>query len=137
MVLILALPVSRHWRLLVFGKFTTGTVQPHILHRKLNIAGEYVQYYVNDISFLADDSLHTVTAPTEQEMQPGRELRVCYSRRDPSRYCVLNFACLYLTPYTALLVILAVVWYAFYLSFNIYRREYRENKAKKKAAGRS
>ena len=101
------------------------------------MAGEYALYYVNDISFLAGDTLYTIAAPTEQEMEPGRELRVCYARRDPSRFCVLNFACLYLTPYTALLIILSVVWYAFYLSFNIYRREYREHKAKKKAAGKS
>jgi len=137
MALIVLLPVSRHWRVIIFGEHTTGIVQPNVLHQKLNLAGEYTLYYVNDISFVAGDSIYTLSSPTEQEMDPGREVKVCYARRDPTRFCILNFASLYLTHYTALVVILAVMWYAFYLSFNIYRREYREHKAGKRAKARA
>ena len=124
LALILILPVSRHWRLMVFGERTTGTVHPVSLHRKLNFVGETELYYVNDISFIAGDSVYIMPAPTQYELEPGRKLTVFHRKKNPRDYFAFNLACLYFTPYSILLVILPIVWYAFYLSFNIYNREH-------------
>ncbi|MCP4311056.1 MAG: DUF3592 domain-containing protein [Bacteroidetes bacterium] len=123
MVMIVLLPMSRHWRLLSGGERTEGTVQGFSRHLDQNMFGEAELTWASEVRFRVGDSLLVTLGPVDYEMEIGKTIPVYYNRRDPSKNCLFNLSCLYYTSYTILPVILIIVWYAFYLSFNNYRRE--------------
>lgn len=124
-LLILALPVSRHWRLLVTGKRAPGTVMQYsrLWHEHWN--GESTIAYASEVLFQVEGEPVVTHGPLNFQYEPGRELNVVYNPKDPSRNCIMTFSGLYLTNYTALPVILFVLWGAFYLSFNTLTKKYR------------
>jgi len=117
-LLILLLPVSRHWRLLTGGERTTGTVTRYMERR------EDSRYPVeaSEIEFLVDGRIHKAYGPANYEYEQGRTLQIFYARNDPSTNFVASFSGFYLSGYTILPLILITVWYAFYLSFNNYHK---------------
>ncbi len=117
-LLILLLPVSRHWRLLTSGERTTGTVTRYVERR------EDPRYpaEASEIQFMVDGRMHKAYGPANYEYKQGRTLTIFYERKNPSHYCVATFSGFYLNAYSILPLILITVWYAFYLSFNNYRR---------------
>lgn len=124
-VLILLLPVGRHWRLLSMGERVEGTVTAFEAQSKINMIGETELFYASEVQFMAGDSLVHTLGPVDHEMKTGRVIPVYYLQADPSQNCLFNFTCLYLTSYSILPVILLIVWYAFYLTYNNYHRENR------------
>lgn len=122
-ILILLLPVGRHWRLLSTGVKTEGIVQDYLRHVDLDMFGEHQLTWASEINFLVGDSLYVTLGPIDHEMKKGKTIPVYYNPRDPSKNCLFNFTCLYYTNYSILPLILLVVWYAFYLSYNNYQRE--------------
>ena len=46
-----------------------------------------------------------------------------YDQEDPALNCVATFTGFYLNYYSVIPIVLLVVWYAFYLSFNNYRKK--------------
>ena len=123
MVLILLLPLGRHWRLLTFGERTTGTAMEYTRHKKLNLYGEALLIEATEVHFMAGDSLVKTLGPVDYAIEPGTRVRVYYNPKDPSDNMLFSFACLYLSNYSILPLILIIVWYAFYLSFNNYHRD--------------
>ena len=127
-LLILLLPVSRHWQLLTTGSRTTGTVTQYAARIVKDIMGERDLVLASEIEFEVDGTIHLTYGPKNYEYATGRTLKVFYMRKDPSHNCVATFSGFYLSNYTILPLILITVWYAFYLSFNNYRRRMKKPK---------
>jgi hypothetical protein len=127
-LLIIALPLSREWKLLARGEKSTGTVVAYrmVLHKPR--FGEQELVYVSEVRFRAGDSTYITQGPFEFEYTMGRSVPVRYEPDDPTHNCLVTFSALYLTYYTVLPVILLMLWGAFYLSFNNYVK--RSGKAK-------
>ena len=123
MILITLLPLGRHWRLFSFGERSTGTVLEYSSYFGEDFYGEKEVFYASKIQFNTSDGLVEIWAPTDAELKMGREVPVFYQAKDPSKNCILNFACLYTTSYSILPLILIFVWWAFYLSYNNYHKE--------------
>ena len=121
-ILILLLPVSRHWQLLTTGSRSTGTVTQYTARIVENIMGERDLEQASEIEFEVNGVVHKTYGPNNYEYDEGRTLKVFYMRKDLSRNCVATFSGFYLSNYTILPFILITVWYAFYLSFNNYRK---------------
>ena len=111
-VLILILPVSRHWRLFITGAKAPGTVTRMVIHAEESLVGEKEMVYVSEIGFEVDGATHKAYGPANYEYTPGRHITVFYDRNN----------------YTVLPVILLVVWAAFYMSFNNYRKKMKRVK---------
>ncbi|RLD96863.1 MAG: hypothetical protein DRJ13_13145 [Bacteroidetes bacterium] len=131
-VLILLLPVSRHWQLLTTGGKAVGTVTQYTSRIVEDIMGERDLQQASEIEFIVDGVSHKTYGPKNFEYDTGRTLKVFYLRKDPSHNCVATFSGFYLTYYTVLPTILLTVWYAFYLSFNNYRRRMKKPKGQSK-----
>jgi len=129
-LLILLLPVSRHWKLFTTGDRTTGTVTQYTVRIVEDILGERDLVQASEIDFEVEGVTHTTYGPENYEYDTERTLSVYYMRKDPSHNCIATFSGFYLSNYTILPMILITVWYAFYLSFNNYR------KRNKKQSGR-
>ncbi|MEZ5072397.1 MAG: DUF3592 domain-containing protein [Bacteroidales bacterium] len=130
-LLILALPVSRHWRLLVSGERSTGVVTYN---------GPVVQTYPDGknhlvkcsvVEFEHADSVCQTVGPPNFEYPLFTEVRVAYDPNHPSEACLLCFSGFYLWNYSVLPVILLVLWLSFYLSYNHYvqKQRFRYTKA--------
>lgn len=125
-ILILLLPVSRHWQLLTTGDKAVGTVTQYTSRIVEDIMGERDLEQASEIEFMVDGVSHKTYGPDNYEYDVGRTLKVFYLQKDPSHNCVATFSGFYLNYYTVLPIILLTVWYAFYLSFNNYRRRMKK-----------
>ena len=125
LLLILTLPVSRHWRLLSFGERAEGTVGLFILKEREMLKEDRVLVYASEVRFTAGDSTVLTYGPDDFGFKQGRKVPVRYDPRDPSRNMVVTFAGFYLTYYTVLIVVLWIIWLAFYHSFNNYQKNRR------------
>lgn len=121
-VLILALPVSRQWKLLSSGKKTTGRVTEFSMVVRENMAGEREIQYVSKLEFKAGDRIYEAYGPAGYEYAAGREVKLKYNPADPTEHCLLTFSAFYLNSYLVLPLVLITVWGAFYLSFNSYSK---------------
>jgi len=117
-LLILLLPVSRHWQLLTTGDRTSGKVTEYV--RRMEDPRYPVE--ASEIEFQVDGTVHKAYGPAHYEYDQGRILTVFYDPKDPSHNCIATFSGFYLSNYTILPLILITIWYAFYLSFNNYRK---------------
>lgn len=122
-LLILLLPVSRHWQVLSTGERTKGTVKAYTNRIVEDIMGERNLVQASEIEFEVAGVIHKTYGPRNYEYTTGRRVNVFYMRKDPSLNCVATFSGFYLRNYSILPIILITVWYAFYLSFNNYRRK--------------
>lgn len=128
-LLILFLPVSRQWELLLRGRSATGTVGPferHLMERRI---GEEEVEMASTIEFESGGVTYATRGPWNYEYRTGRTVKVRYDPQDPHRNCILTFTGLYLNNYSILPLILITVWAAFYLSFNNYRKKRRPGRA--------
>ena len=135
-VLILLLPVSRHWQLLTTGGRAVGTVTQYTSRIVEDIMGERDLQQASEIEFMVDGVSHKTYGPKNYEYDIGRTLKVFYLRKDPTENCIATFSGFYLSNYTILPFILITVWYAFYLSFNKYRKRMKMPKGQSKAQGK-
>ena len=124
-LLIILLPVGRHWQLLSTGARSTGTVRQYVVRIEENITGERKLVEASEIEFEAGGITHKTYGPHNYEYQEGRTLTVFYKRKNPSQNCIFTFSGFYLDNYIILPIILLTLWYAFYLSFNNYRKKQR------------
>ncbi len=127
-VLILLLPVGRHWKLLSTGEQATGKVTAFVQHKVESIGN--VENMVNSslIEFEVDGVTYKAYGPKDYEYNPGRSFTIFFKRDDPADNCIFAFSGFYLTYYTVIPIIMLTLWYAFYLSFNNYRKKQRFKK---------
>lgn len=124
-LLIISLPVARHWKILTSGEKAQGTVFDTVIHKKELLGGESRIYYTSEIVFQANGTPQKAYGPANYEYTIGRKVKVIYKKGNPSENCILTFSGFYLDGYTVLPIILLVVWAAFYMSFNNYQRKQR------------
>ncbi len=129
-LLILTLPLSRHWKLIATGERATGTVTEFTMIVHENIAGEREIQYVSEVPFTAEGLTHRAYGPWGFEYKVGRPIKLIYNPADPSEYCLLTFSGFYLNNYMILPLVLLIVWAAFYLSFNSYSKMKRQSHSK-------
>jgi len=129
-LLILLLPVSRHWQLLTTGGRAKGTVKEFTNRIVEDIMKERDLVQASEIEFEVDGVIHKTYGPKNYEYDTGRRVTVFYMRKDPSHNCVATFSGFYLTYYSVIPIILLTVWYAFYLSFNNYRKRMKKPKGR-------
>ncbi len=127
-VLILALPVSRHWKLLIGGEGAPGTVTGFTRYNHENRFGKVERIFASEVQFRAGDSIYTAHGPDDFQLERGRTLRVIYDPDDPTHNCLIAFSGFYLNNYAALPIILLVLWASFYLSFNSYMNKKRASR---------
>jgi len=125
-LLILLLPVSRHWQLLTTGGRAKGTVTEFTMRIVEDIMKERDLEHASEIEFEVDGVIHKTYGPRDYEYDVGRSVKVFYMQKDPSHNCVATFSGFYMSYYTVLPIILLTVWYAFYLSFNNYRKRMKK-----------
>ena len=129
-ILILALPVSRHWKILTTGEKATGTVTEFTMIVHEDFTGDREIQYVSEIQFKSEDKILKVYGPSGYEYNTGRSIRLIYNPADPSEYCLLTFSGFYLNNYVILPIVLLIVWASFYLSFNLYSKKKRQSRSK-------
>lgn len=125
-VLILTLPVSRHWKLFTLGEVGIGSVTEFAMIVHENIAGEKEIHYVSKIPFEVKDSTYVAHGPSGFEYDAGRKIKLMYDPGDPSEYCLLTFSGIYFNNYFILPLVLLTVWAAFYMSFNSYSKSRKQ-----------
>jgi len=129
-LLILLLPVSRHWKLLTTGERTTGTVTGYNYRIWEDEKGEGYPVKASEIEFEVDARVYKTYGPDNYAYKQGRSLTIYYHPEDPAKNCVATFSGFYLNYYTAVPLVLLIIWYAFYLSFNNYRKRMKMPKIK-------
>ena len=122
-LLILLLPVSRHWALLTTGERTTGTVTAYAYRMVDEDYSDGPPAKASEIEFYVEGELYKTYGPANYEYRQGRRLAIFYKKNNPDKNCVAAFSAFYLSYYTAIPIVLLIVWYAFYLSFNNYRKK--------------
>lgn len=127
--LILLLPVSRHWKLITTGERTSGKVTGYGYCMEEGDGDRYPEK-ASEIEFGAGGIIHKTYGPPNLEYRLGRTLTIIYNENDPGKNCVATFTGFYLNYYTAIPIVLLAVWYAFYLSFNNYRKRIKSGKIK-------
>jgi hypothetical protein len=127
-LLILLLPVSRHWKLLTSGERTTGEVTGYGYRMVEDKAVDQHPVKSSEIEFEADGKIYKTYGPVNYEYKQGRSLTIIYKEKDPDENCIATFTGFYLNYYTAIPIVLLAVWYAFYLSFNNYRKRNKDPK---------
>ena len=132
-LLIVLLPVSRNWKLLIRGERTRGTVTQYVW--RFEEGADHSRYPVraSEIEFRVDGIRHITFGPSNYEYEAGRQVPVFYNPQNPELNCVGTFSGIYLNNYLALPLLLLIFWYAFYLSFNNYRK--REKKKRERPVG--
>lgn len=121
-LLILLLPLSRHWKLLMRGERSRGTVA--LYARRYAEGKDHTRYPLeaSEIEFQVEGITYITYGPANLEYKKGRQVPVFYNPKNPEENCVATFSAIYLTNYLAVPIILLMVWYAFYLSFNNYQK---------------
>ena len=129
-LLILLLPVGRHWKLLTTGSKARGTVTQMAVLTKKVLGKVTEKAEASEIEFMVEGRSYKAQGPLNYEYTPGRKIMVFYDREEPSHNCISTFSGFYLSNYTVLPIILLVLWVAFYMSFNNYQRKQRFKKGK-------
>jgi hypothetical protein len=110
--LILLIPVSKKYRLLIFGVRTEGIAVGY---------GEGdVRTYVPDYTifrFQTEKGSFDIQGPENVIYKPGEKARIIYSKKNPEKCMILSFAYLYSSPNALVPGFILLLWIAFYASF--------------------
>jgi len=130
-LLIIVLPVSRYWELILRGRTAEGVVLKYERFLKKRRIGEDRMENASTVAFSCEGTTYTTRGPLNYEFRQGRTVKVRYDPEDPAHNCILTFSGFYLNDYSILPLFLMIVWGAFYLSFN----NYHKRKSTRKATG--
>jgi len=111
--LILLIPVSKKYRLLLFGVRTEGIAVGYGEMRSIRPASfDYTLF-----QFQTDKGSFEIRGPENVIYELGEKTRVIYNKRNPNKCMILSFAYLYSSPNAAITGVLLLFWIAFYTSF--------------------
>ncbi len=116
LVLILLLPISKKYKLLLFGVRTEGVVVDYaeLIHLPVN----YIDWHnCAIIRFKANNQTHYMRGPEDVMYEPGRKMKVIYDKKNPSKSMIPAFTYFYSIPNALIPGILLLLWIAFYTSF--------------------
>ncbi len=113
-LLILMLPISSKYKLIVRGEKTTGKV---IEHKKV-VSGRlsgYDTYSV--IEFRADSLTIRMYGPENTIYDLGDSITVFYNKKDPKNCMILSLTYIYTGRGAIIPLVLLLIWIAFYTAF--------------------
>jgi hypothetical protein len=115
LILILLIPVSKKYRLLLFGIRADGIAVGYgDGNLKTNIPGnsDYTWF-----RFQTEKGSYEIRGPENVIYKPGEKARVIYNKSDPNKCMILSFSYLYSSPNAMIPGIILLLWIAFYSSF--------------------
>jgi hypothetical protein len=113
--LILLIPVSKKYRLLLFGERTEGIA---IAYGESNVRHTApVDFDYTLFRFHTEKGSFEIKGPENFIYKPGDRVRVIYNKSDPDQCMILSFSYLYLSPNAMIPGVLLLFWIAFYTSF--------------------
>jgi hypothetical protein len=136
-LLIILLPVSLQWKLLVNGSTAKGTVTNYTILAREVLKDQVIIEHASEVTFSVKDQEYHTYGPKNYEYDLGRMLKIRYNPEDPDNNCILSFTGIYLRNYTTLPLILLILWAAFYLSFNRYSKRKTDLKKGNNSDGRN
>lgn len=114
-LLILLLPLSSKYKLIIWGKKTTGKV---VHHHKV---GSGLRLGGNDtfsvIQFKADSVTVRMYGPENTIYELGESITVFYNKNNPEDCLILTFAYIYTGRSAIIPFVLLLLWIAFYMAF--------------------
>lgn len=116
--LILLLPVSNQYKLLLFGVRTTGVaVDYEISAGSFDVTGGSAEYRSTIFEYTAGDHKYRITGPQNRIYKLGETKKIIYNKNKPGKSMMPSIAYLYSFKRIIIPVILFIVWLAFYSSF--------------------
>ncbi len=113
LILILLIPVSKNYRLLIFGARTEGIAVGYgEMGTESPVGFDYTLF-----RFETDKGSFEIRGPENVIYKPGEKVRVIYNKRNPDKCMILSFTYLYASPNAMVSGILVLLWIAFYTSF--------------------
>ena len=111
--LILLIPVSKNYRLLIFGNRTEGIAVGYGEMGTVNPGSfDYTLF-----EFQTEKGNFEIRGPENVIYKPGEKVRVIYNKRNPGKCMILSFTYLYASANAMISGILLLLWIAFYTSF--------------------
>ena len=116
LVLILLLPFTRNWKLLVFGDYTRGKVKE--VKTTIDMIDKTFggETSVSVIDYAVKGELYEVNGPIDLKLPEGKKLPIVYNKENPNEYLIINIRTIYLGKMVILPFVLFVIWISFYLS---------------------
>ncbi len=113
--LILLIPVSKEYRLLLFGTRTEGIAVGYgeIKGKSTLPTGFYYTFF----RFDAGSGNFEIRGPENAIYELGDKARVIYDKKDPNKSIIFSFAYLYSSPNAMIPGVLVLFWIALYTSF--------------------
>jgi hypothetical protein len=115
--LILLLPLSSSWKLLLFGEKTKGIVTGHI--KKYVQGGNYASpsfEKTSVIQYSDGKQYYEFYGPEEIVYPVGKEITIFYNPKKPKKFLMFNFVGLFFSQKMIFPGVLLIVWAAFYLT---------------------
>jgi hypothetical protein len=110
------LPISKQWKLLIFGVRTTGVaVDYKILNRRADYNSEYAKTTI--FQYQVGNKAYRILGPSNSVYELGEERRIIYDQKRPSKSMIPSLAYLYSFHRIIIPILILLVWIAFYTSF--------------------
>nr|WP_320119815.1 DUF3592 domain-containing protein [uncultured Marinifilum sp.] len=112
-ILILLIPIYANWKLLINGEKTEGIV----IKTSKEDTGQFYSFY-SIIRYKVEDKYHRLKGPENIEYPKGKTFTILYYPKNPENAIIYNIKGICLNKFTAVSIILFILWMAFYLSFS-------------------
>lgn len=116
-LMILLLPVTTQYRLLLFGNYTAGEVVGEVYVRNFGISAFGPDKYPVIQFSTADGKVIEFYGPENFDYPVGAILRVVYNPAKPTECMVFSLGAIYTGRKAIIPGILFLLWMAFYLAF--------------------
>ncbi|HOK84844.1 hypothetical protein [Tenuifilum sp.] len=116
-LMIITLPITTQYRLLIFGEYTTGEVVGVEYEKTLGISAFGPDKYPIIVFTTLEGKSVQFYGPENFEYPKGTMLKVVYSPNNPTDCMVFSFGALYTDRKAIIPGILFLLWMAFYLAF--------------------
>ncbi len=113
--LILLIPVSKKYRLLIFGTWTEGIAVGYGENAIRPTAP--VRFDHTLFRFDTEKGSFEIRGPENIIYKPGEKTKVIYDKRHPDKCMIFSLAYLYSAPNAIIPGVLLLLWIAFYTSF--------------------
>jgi hypothetical protein len=117
LILILLIPVSKKYRLLIFGTWTEGIAVGYGENEVRSTAP--VRFDHTLFRFETEKGSFEIQGPESIIYNLGDKTRVIYAKKNPGHCMIFSFASLYSAPNAVIPGVLLLLWIAFYTSFSV------------------
>jgi len=115
LVLILLMPVSKNYRLLLFGIRTEGIAMGYNESQSISAIPANSDY--TSFRFETEKGSFYISAPENITYKSGEKAKIIYDKNSPEKCMIYSFSYLYSGPNAIIPGVLFILWIAFYTSF--------------------